>query len=105
MAELQQFKLAISSTNKPVFVDFGAKWCPPCKAFAPTFKMFSEMYQKDAMFIMVDIEQGADIAAEYNVYKIPTVIVIKDEKVIDRLEGPKDGSFRKLLSKNGIMVS
>lgn len=66
-------------------VDFYANWCGPCKMFAPIFEEVSNDY--DINFIKIDVDNYQDIAREYGVMSIPTIILFKDGKEVKRNTG------------------
>lgn len=65
---------------------FTASWCNPCKALAPEFKKLEEQFT-DVKFITVDVEEKPMIAELYAVRNVPTVIIEKDNSIINRLVG------------------
>ncbi|KAG2235687.1 thioredoxin-like protein [Thamnidium elegans] len=73
---LQEFKTLIAS-DKLVIVDFHATWCGPCKLIAPKLAKFTEIYS-DAIFAKVDVDDVADVAAEYQVRAMPTIMYFKN---------------------------
>ncbi len=63
--------------NGIVFVDFWAEWCGPCRAFAPVLEQASEQHP-DIVFAKVDTEAEQQLAAEFRITSIPTLIVFRD---------------------------
>ena len=74
-----------------VFVDFFANWCGPCKMLSPVVEQLSEEI-KDIKFLKVDVDLANEIAVEYGVMSIPTLIMFKDGKEVAKQIGlmPKD---------------
>ena len=67
---------------------FSADWCGPCKALTPKFKEISMKEEfSDVEFSEIDIDKRQDLATQYNIRSIPTVIVLKDDTVVDRIVG------------------
>ena len=85
------FKEQVIESGKPVIVDFYADWCGPCKRLAPRFAELSEEVE-GVSFFKVNVEDEADLAAEYGVQSIPTLILFKGGEPVDRVMGlmPKD---------------
>lgn len=63
--------------DKPVFVDFYAEWCGPCKLAAPIIEGLSDEYADKAVIAKVDVDENRDLAQKYQVMSIPTVLVFK----------------------------
>ncbi|MDK1018203.1 MAG: thioredoxin [Actinomycetota bacterium] len=64
--------------NDIVLIDFWADWCGPCKMFAPTFEKVSEEYPK-IVFAKVDTEAHQELAAQFQIRSIPTLVVFRDQ--------------------------
>lgn len=81
------FQKKVVASVKPVLVDFHANWCGPCKALAP--KLDAIMGEKDGLLELakVDIDIHSDLAMEYEVAGIPTVLGMKNGKVVNRFTG------------------
>jgi thioredoxin len=73
-------------SNDLVLVDFGAEWCPPCRAFEPIFDKVSQKYP-DVFFGRVDIDKNQQLAAAYSAFTIPMLMVIKDKQIIYQQPG------------------
>lgn len=85
-----EFKSEIS--DGIVVVDFFATWCGPCKMLAPVFEDLSSEMEGQSKFFKVDIDQSLDLAREYQVTTVPTMIIFKDGEKVDSLVGfiPKE---------------
>ena len=73
--------------DKPVLVDFWATWCPPCRAIAPTLDSLAKDSVGTATIAKVDVDQNQALAGKYGVRNIPTLIIFKNGKEVDRLVG------------------
>lgn len=87
----QSFKEAIDSTKGLLVVDFWAEWCGPCKMLAPVFEELEKDFP-DVTFGKINVDEEVQAALENNVSSIPTLLFIKDGKVVKRAVGfaPKD---------------
>ncbi|KPI48557.1 thioredoxin [Clostridioides difficile] len=83
-----------------VVVDFFATWCGPCKMLSPVYEALGNEMAEKANFFKVDIDQSIELAQEFEVSTVPTVIIFKDGKLVDRLIGfiPKDNLKKKVES-------
>ncbi len=77
---------AILCSDKPVVVDFWAPWCQPCQGFAPVFKEVARE-RKDLRFVKVDTEANQQLAAQYQIRSIPTIMIFKNGQRVDMLSG------------------
>lgn len=77
----------IISGNVPVVVDFWATWCGPCRALAPVVEEVASEYEGKAEIVKCNVDDCDEIAAQYSIRSIPTLIFFKDGKAVDRLVG------------------
>jgi thioredoxin 2 len=81
------FKRFISQTDIPVVIDFWAPWCEPCKAMAPAFAQAAKEIEPNARLAKIDTQAHQQVAAQYNIRSIPTIIVFKKGKEVARTSG------------------
>ena len=90
MAEVitdRNFSERVKGNSKPVLVDFWAPWCGPCRAISPIVEELSEEFKGRVDVFKCDVDENSDIVAEYGVRNIPTLIFIKEGKLVDKLVG------------------
>lgn len=86
VATNSSFKSEVLDHKGLVFVDFHAEWCGPCKMTEPIIDELSDE-MKDVKFVKVDVDANADTAAQYNVFSIPTFLLIKNGQVVGQTVG------------------
>jgi thioredoxin 1 len=79
--------------NKTVLVDFWAGWCAPCRMMAPVLNEVSDSLAGSAFVGKVDVEKYQSIAARYQIRNIPTMILFKNGKEVNRLVGMRSKEF------------
>ncbi|MBT3438205.1 MAG: thioredoxin TrxC [Oceanospirillaceae bacterium] len=78
---------ALVNSDKPVVVDFWAPWCGPCVGFAPVFEHTAQAKSEQMRFVKVDTEAEQMLGSQFNIRSIPTLMVFKNGKVVDQLNG------------------
>jgi thioredoxin 1 len=66
------------------FLDFYADWCGPCKAMDPIVKELEKEFEGKVEFKKVDVEAESEMAGKFGIMNIPTYVILKDDKEIDR---------------------
>lgn len=99
----QSFEQEVKQSKLPVVVDIYATWCGPCKMMAPLFEELSKELADSYKFVKVNIDEERDIAIQYNVSSIPTLLFFKDGAVVAKESGymTKDALKAKLASHLG----
>lgn len=82
-----EFKEKVLDEKGPVLVDFFATWCGPCKMLAPTIEQIEKEMAGKAHIYKIDVDESPDIAGQYRVMSVPTLIVFENGKVKNQTMG------------------
>lgn len=77
----------LKNGSQPFAIDFWATWCGPCRMVAPIISEMAEKYDGKIVVGKCDIEECDDLAAQYGIRNIPTVLFFKNGEVVDKLVG------------------
>ena len=88
----ESFEKEVLNSNEPVLVDFYADWCGPCKMMAPIVEELAKDLQGKAKVGKINVDENQDLAMEYEVMSIPTLIIFKEGKELKRFVGVRSKS-------------
>ncbi len=83
------FQAEVLSSDQPVLVDFWAEWCMPCRMLAPTIEELADDFAGKVKVGKFDIDQGKQVATQFGISAIPTVILFVDGKPAKKFVGLK----------------
>ena len=81
------FDAEVLQSDLPVFVDFYADWCGPCKMMSPVIDKLAEEYEGKIKVGKVNVDENGDLAVRYGIMSIPNMVFFKNGEVADRVVG------------------
>ena len=78
---------SLKNGEQPLVVDFWATWCGPCRMVGPVISELAQEYDGRIVVGKCDVEENEDIAMEYNIRNIPTILFFKGGQVVDKIVG------------------
>jgi thioredoxin 1 len=94
----QNFDADVLESQVPVFVDFWAEWCGPCRIIGPIIDDLAKEFDGKVKFVKVNVDENGEISDRYQIQAIPTLIVFKNGQQVNRIVGaaPK-GKYQALV--------
>ena len=80
------FNETVLKSDKPVLLDFWASWCGPCRMQSPIIDQLAASHS-NVVFGKVNVDEEPDLASEYGITSIPTLIIFRDGRLIDKVTG------------------
>ena len=97
------WKSEVEQSQVPVVVDFWAPWCGPCRMVSPVIERLAQKYAGKIKVVKVNVDDNQALAMKYNIMSIPTIMLFKEGKDVDKAIGAAPSEYyEKLLSKNAI---
>ncbi len=93
---------SLKNGSQPLVVDFWATWCGPCRMVGPIISELAEQYDGKIVVGKCDVEENEDLAVEFGIRNIPTILFFKNGQVVDKIVGAQqkaaiDAKFQSLL--------
>jgi len=88
---MNNFQKEVVESDKPVLLDFWAAWCGPCRMVAPTIDKLSKDYEGKAVVGKVNVDEEQGLAEQFKVMSIPSLFVLKNGEVVEKLVGARSG--------------
>jgi len=94
------FENEVISSGKLFLVDFWAEWCGPCRAVAPIIDELANVYEGKIAVGKVNVDNEGRLAEKYRIMSIPTIMIFKDGKMVERLVGARSSQeFKSIIDK------
>ena len=81
------FENEVLKDEKIVLVDFWATWCGPCRMVGPVIESLAEEYEGKTSVCKLNVDENPDLATEYKIMSIPTVMIMKNGEIVDKAVG------------------
>ncbi|NLC88668.1 MAG: thioredoxin [Clostridiaceae bacterium] len=95
------FKEEVLESEQPVLVDFWASWCGPCRMVGPIVEALADDFDGRAVVGKVNVDEEDDLARQYSIMSIPTLVIFKGGEVVERVVGARSqGELAALLEKH-----
>ncbi|HIK05588.1 MAG TPA: thioredoxin [Trichormus sp. M33_DOE_039] len=85
--QFNSFDEMLSTSDVPVLVDFYAEWCGPCQMMGPILEQVNAQLQGRLRIVKIDTEKYTELASQHEIYALPTLVLFKDGRAVDRVEG------------------
>ena len=92
------FDLEVMKATTPVLIDMWAAWCGPCRIIAPVVEELAHTYQGKMKMGKLNVDDHPQVAAQFRIMNIPTLLLFKEGKEVDRIVGvvPKEELVRRI---------
>jgi thioredoxin 1 len=97
----QNFEKEVLNSNIPVVVDFWAEWCGPCRMVSPIIDELAHDYEGKVKVGKINVDKENELAMKFKVMSIPTIIIFKDGKIVEKIVGAKPkAEFENFINRN-----
>ncbi|GMJ04179.1 thioredoxin 2, THIOREDOXIN H2, Arabidopsis thioredoxin h2 [Hibiscus trionum] len=90
---------SVKDSSQLMVIDFSATWCGPCKFMEPAFNAMAAKYT-DVVFVKLDVDELPDVAQEFGVQAMPTFLLLKKGKEVDRVVGAQKNELERKIDKH-----
>jgi len=87
VSDAKAWETDVMSSPIPVFVDFWAEWCGPCRMVSPVVEELAGDYEGKINFVKVNVDEANDLASKYNIFSIPTLAIFNKGEIVSQQVG------------------
>jgi len=87
VSDAKSWEVDVVNSDIPVFVDFWAEWCGPCRMVSPVVEELSNDYKGKVKFVKVNVDEANELASKFNVFSIPTLIILNKGELVSQQVG------------------
>tara|TARA_B100001013_G_scaffold261772_1_gene164408 strand:- start:579 stop:911 length:333 start_codon:yes stop_codon:yes gene_type:complete len=102
VSDTKTWEIDVIGSPVPVFVDFWAEWCGPCRMVGPVVEELAVDFDGKIKFVKVNVDEANELASKYNVFSIPTLIILNKGKVIAQQVGAGSKDMYKNMIDNAL---
>ena len=96
-----EFEQTVLKSDNPVMLDFWAEWCQPCKMLTPTVEELAGDFEGQILVGKLNVDDNPNTATTYGIRGIPTLLFLKDGKVVQQIVGVKSkAEIKKIIEEN-----
>ena len=100
VSDTKTWETDVIQSSLPVFVDFWAEWCGPCRMVSPVVEELASEYEGKVNFVKVNVDEANELASKYNVFSIPTLAIINKGKIVSQQVGAASKeSYKNMIDK------
>ncbi len=100
ISDAKSWEIDVMNSNLPVFVDFWAEWCGPCRMVSPVVEELANDYDGKIKFVKVNVDEANELASKYNIFSIPTLALFhKGQLVGQQVGAASKESYKNMIDK------
>jgi len=100
VSNTKAWEIDVMNSEVPVFVDFWAEWCGPCRMVSPVVEELAKDYDGKIKFVKVNVDEANELASKYNVFSIPTLAIFnKGQLVTQQVGAASKESYKNMIEK------